>query len=156
MERAAKAPREAKRKTLLELVEFVNTVGSGENKGVIYNETTLPLVVEMVGANIFRSLPPQDDDYDPDEDEPWLDPSWPHLQIVYEFLLLVFWTCGCIAVCVCVRVRFSRARSVCLCVCVCVCVCVRRLPHILLMCPSSKRCTGHSQIDSVRKHSLAC
>ena len=25
--------------------------------------------------------------YDPDEDEPILEPSWPHLQYVYEFLL---------------------------------------------------------------------
>ena len=26
-------------------------------------------------------------EYDPEEDEPVLNPSWPHLQIVYEFLL---------------------------------------------------------------------
>jgi serine/threonine-protein phosphatase 2A regulatory subunit B' len=26
-------------------------------------------------------------DFDPEEDEPVLNPSWPHLQIVYEFLL---------------------------------------------------------------------
>jgi serine/threonine-protein phosphatase 2A regulatory subunit B' len=29
----------------------------------------------------------QTEDFDPEEDEPVLEPSWPHLQVVYEFLL---------------------------------------------------------------------
>ena len=45
------------------------------------------LSTNRVGANIFRALPPQVDDFDPEEDEPVLEPSWPHLQVVYEFLL---------------------------------------------------------------------
>lgn len=32
-------------------------------------------------------MPPQTEDYDPEEDEPILEPSWPHLQVVYEFFL---------------------------------------------------------------------
>ena len=41
--------------------------------------------------NAFRTLPPSTNpsgaEYDPEEDEPTLEPSWPHLQIVYEFFL---------------------------------------------------------------------
>lgn len=40
---------------------------------------------------MFRTLPPQvnpaGDAFDPEEDEPVLECAWPHLQIVYEFLL---------------------------------------------------------------------
>ena len=40
---------------------------------------------------MFRTLPPpvnpQGDAFDPEEDEPVLENAWPHLQIVYEFLL---------------------------------------------------------------------
>lgn len=32
-------------------------------------------------------MPPQTEDFDPDEDEPVLEPAWPHLQVVYEFFL---------------------------------------------------------------------
>ncbi|MCL7024228.1 hypothetical protein MKW94_010082 [Papaver nudicaule] len=47
----------------------------------------------MVSINIFRCLPPAShentgsDTNDPDEDEPYLEPAWLHLQIVYELLL---------------------------------------------------------------------
>lgn len=44
----------------------------------------------MVSVNIFRCLPPSSraTDYaDPEDDEKYLDPSWPHLQLVYEILL---------------------------------------------------------------------
>ena len=41
--------------------------------------------------NAFRTLPPSTNptgaEYDPEEDEPTLEPSWPHLQIVYELFL---------------------------------------------------------------------
>ena len=40
---------------------------------------------------MFRTLPPPvnpaGDAFDPEEDEPVLENAWPHLQIVYEFLL---------------------------------------------------------------------
>ena len=36
-------------------------------------------------ANLFRSLPPSrgadQENYDPDEEEPTLEPTWPHLQV---------------------------------------------------------------------------
>ena len=42
--------------------------------------------------NIFRTLPPPSNpgggfEYDPEEDEPTLEASWPHLQLVYELFL---------------------------------------------------------------------
>ena len=41
----------------------------------------------MVEANLFRALPAKTRDFNPEEDEPILEPSWPHLQAVYEFFL---------------------------------------------------------------------
>merc|ERR1719426_313219 len=45
--------------------------------------------MEMVSANIFRALPPtrKVSSASEDEDEPILESSWPHLQVVYEFFL---------------------------------------------------------------------
>lgn len=42
-----------------------------------------------MSANIFRPLPARSKDtpFDPEEDEPILEPAWPHLHIVYEFFL---------------------------------------------------------------------
>ena len=38
----------------------------------------------QIGCNIFRTLPPADSpDYDPEEDDPTLEASWPHLQVNY-------------------------------------------------------------------------
>lgn len=42
--------------------------------------------------NAFRTLPPASSagagvEFDPEEDEPALEPSWPHLQLVYELTL---------------------------------------------------------------------
>ena len=41
--------------------------------------------------NAFRALPPSTNptgaEFDPEEDEPTLESSWPHLQLVYEFIL---------------------------------------------------------------------
>jgi len=75
--------KELKRETLVELAEYVNTpIGQK-----IFTESLMPDIVEMVRANLFRTLPPQTDDFDPEEDEPAMEPSWPHLQVVYEFFL---------------------------------------------------------------------
>ncbi|MCI4389575.1 hypothetical protein PGIGA_G00099730 [Pangasianodon gigas] len=41
-----------------------------------------------ISTNLFRTLPPSDNpDFDPEEDEPTLEASWPHMQLVYEFFL---------------------------------------------------------------------
>ncbi|KAI8466674.1 MAG: protein phosphatase 2A regulatory B subunit [Monoraphidium minutum] len=77
--------KELKRQTLLELVDYANS-GAGK-----FSEAVSEDIVFMLKANLFRALPPprghDADGFDPEEEEPTLEPAWPHLQIVYEFLL---------------------------------------------------------------------
>ncbi|KAK0080166.1 hypothetical protein PV325_000358 [Microctonus aethiopoides] len=77
--------KEVKRGALLEMVEYVT-----KNKGVI-TESIYPEAVNMFAVNLFRTLPPSSNpngaEFDPEEDEPTLEASWPHLQLVYEFFL---------------------------------------------------------------------
>ncbi|KAJ8928214.1 hypothetical protein NQ314_019278 [Rhamnusium bicolor] len=66
--------KEVKRCTLNELVDYI-TGGRG-------------VLTEPISANLFRTLPPSENpDFDPEEDDPTLEASWPHLQLVYEFFL---------------------------------------------------------------------
>jgi serine/threonine-protein phosphatase 2A regulatory subunit B' len=84
VQRDARA-KEVKRQQLLELVEYI-----GKNKN-IYTEQVLQEIVHMVSYNLFRALPPKAEvtggGEGSDEDDPVFEPSWPHLQIVYEFFL---------------------------------------------------------------------
>lgn len=79
--------KEIKRQTLGELVDFIQ-LGLGK-----MSETMQEKLIRMISVNIFRSLPPSfyhntlANNTDPEEDDPYLDPSWPHLWIVYELLL---------------------------------------------------------------------
>ncbi|CAD5312607.1 unnamed protein product [Arabidopsis thaliana] len=79
--------KDIKRQTLLELVDYV---ASPNGK---FSETVIQEVVRMVSVNIFRTLNPQPrenkviDALDLEEEEPSMDPTWPHLQLVYEILL---------------------------------------------------------------------
>mmetsp|Transcript_34091 Transcript_34091/g.96633 ORF Transcript_34091/g.96633 Transcript_34091/m.96633 type:complete len:497 (-) Transcript_34091:439-1929(-) len=79
--------KELKRQTLLELVEYVN---AGQGK---FSEAVSEDIIFMLSSNLFRALPPSrshggdTENYDPEEEEPLLELAWPHLQIVYEFLL---------------------------------------------------------------------
>ena len=44
--------------------------------------------IAQIACNLFRTLPPSDNpDFDPEEDDPTLEASWPHLTLVYEFFL---------------------------------------------------------------------
>lgn len=44
--------------------------------------------VIKISLNLFRTLPPSENpDFDPEEDDPTLEASWPHLQLVYEVFL---------------------------------------------------------------------
>ncbi|KAI5643071.1 protein phosphatase 2A regulatory B subunit (B56 family) domain-containing protein [Phthorimaea operculella] len=73
---------EIKRATLGELVEYI-TGGRG-----VLTEPVYPEIIKMISANLFRTLPPSENpDFDPEEDDPTLEASWPHLQLVYEFFL---------------------------------------------------------------------
>ncbi|XP_019198597.1 PREDICTED: serine/threonine protein phosphatase 2A 57 kDa regulatory subunit B' beta isoform-like [Ipomoea nil] len=77
--------REIKRQMLSELIDLVHT-GSCKMNEIMQGD-----LVRMISANIFRCLPPPStagaDGGDPEEDDMFMDPSWPHLQLVYELLL---------------------------------------------------------------------
>jgi len=78
-----KLGKDLKRRTLLELVDYVNNAGGQK----IFNEAMMEDIMICVNKNICRALPPQTEDFDPEEDEPVLEASWPHLQVMYEFFL---------------------------------------------------------------------
>ncbi|KAJ1065957.1 hypothetical protein K5549_013470 [Capra hircus] len=72
--------KEVKRAALNELVECV-----GSTRGVLI-EPVYPDIIRMISVNIFRTLPPSENpEFDPEEDEPNLEPSWPHLQLLELF-----------------------------------------------------------------------
>ncbi|KAL5274311.1 PPP2R5D family protein [Megaselia abdita] len=77
--------KEVKRAGLHEMLEFVNS-----QNGVI-TEAIYPEAINMFAVNLFRTLPPSSNpngaEFDPEEDEPTLEASWPHLQFVYELFL---------------------------------------------------------------------
>ncbi|KAL4312643.1 hypothetical protein GQ457_01G016270 [Hibiscus cannabinus] len=79
--------KEIKRQTLLDLVEFIES-GSGK-----ITERSQEELIKMVGVNIFRCLPPAfhentgQEALEPEDEDPYSEPSWPHLQLVYELLL---------------------------------------------------------------------
>ncbi|XP_010244149.1 PREDICTED: serine/threonine protein phosphatase 2A 59 kDa regulatory subunit B' gamma isoform-like [Nelumbo nucifera] len=79
--------KDIKRQTLLELVDYIASVTSK------FNEISMQEITKMVAANLFRTFPSSNHEnklpetYDLEEEEPTTEPGWPHLQIVYEFLL---------------------------------------------------------------------
>ncbi|XP_060191622.1 serine/threonine protein phosphatase 2A 57 kDa regulatory subunit B' theta isoform-like [Lycium barbarum] len=79
--------KDIKRQTLVELVDYVSSANGK------FTETVIQELIKMVSSNLFRPLTPQPREnkvleaFDLDEDEPLMDPAWPHLQIVYEFFL---------------------------------------------------------------------
>ncbi|KAI9170207.1 hypothetical protein LWI28_024452 [Acer negundo] len=79
--------KDIKRQTLLEIVDYL-TSANGK-----FTETLMQEVIKMVSVNLFRPLIPQPrenkvlESFDLEEEDPLMDPAWPHLQIVYEFLL---------------------------------------------------------------------
>lgn len=79
--------KEIKRQTLIELVDFIQS-GSGK-----ITEANQAEMIKMISMNIFRCLPPAPhentgcENIESEEDDPLLDPAWPHLQPVYELLL---------------------------------------------------------------------
>ncbi|KAL0401916.1 UNVERIFIED_CONTAM: Serine/threonine protein phosphatase 2A regulatory subunit B' beta isoform [Sesamum latifolium] len=79
--------KEIKRQTLAELVDLVQ---SGSFK---MNEIMQEELIKMISVNIFRCLPPASHENtgseggELEEDEMFMDPAWPHLQLVYDILL---------------------------------------------------------------------
>ena len=78
--------KEIKRACLNELIEQLNMPKTG-----CLTEPVYPELIVMVSANIFRKLPTPSEkkinEIDQEEDEPNFDPSWPHLQLIYEVFL---------------------------------------------------------------------
>lgn len=78
--------KEIKRACLNEIVDYISVTKS------CLSEPVYPEIITMVSYNIFRTLPASSLDRigegaDQDEDEPFYEVSWPHLQVVYEFFL---------------------------------------------------------------------
>ena len=106
--------KEVKRNILNEMIEYVlearsnpsagggggggvngnSNGGGGGGGGSAITEAVYPAVVKMVEANVFRTLPPPSNpsgaEYDPEEDEPTLEASWPHLQVRVSFCFLFY------------------------------------------------------------------
>ncbi|XP_020817956.1 serine/threonine-protein phosphatase 2A 56 kDa regulatory subunit gamma isoform isoform X3 [Drosophila serrata] len=77
--------KEVKRAALHEMVDFLT------NQNGVITEIIYPEAISMFAVNLFRTLPPSSNpngaEFDPEEDEPTLESSWPHLQLVYELFL---------------------------------------------------------------------
>lgn len=79
--------KDIKRQTLLELVDYVSSPNGK------FAENAMQEIIKMISANLFRAFtsPPRENKvseaFDLEEEEPSMDPTWPHLQLVYEFLL---------------------------------------------------------------------
>ncbi|KAL3640066.1 hypothetical protein CASFOL_015034 [Castilleja foliolosa] len=79
--------KDIKRQTLVELVDYI---ASANGK---FTEPVMQEIVRMVSVNLFRTMSTQSrenkllEGFDLEEEEPLMDPTWPHLQVVYELLL---------------------------------------------------------------------
>ncbi|GFP94078.1 serine/threonine protein phosphatase 2a 57 kDa regulatory subunit b' theta isoform [Phtheirospermum japonicum] len=79
--------KDIKRQTLVELVDYI---ASANGK---FTEPVMQEIVRMVSINLFRTMSTQSrenkllEGFDLEEEEPLMDPAWPHLQVVYELLL---------------------------------------------------------------------
>ncbi|CAF2061073.1 unnamed protein product [Rotaria magnacalcarata] len=78
--------KEIKRACLNEIVDYITVTRN------CLTENAYPEVITMVSTNLFRILPPigadgVSDETGAEEEEPTLEASWPHTQIVYEFFL---------------------------------------------------------------------
>ncbi|KAJ8750451.1 hypothetical protein K2173_015590 [Erythroxylum novogranatense] len=70
------------------LIELIDYVSSGSAK---FTEPAIAAMCKMCTVNLFRVFPPKcrsnNTGGEADVEEPVFDPSWPHLQIVYDLLL---------------------------------------------------------------------
>jgi serine/threonine-protein phosphatase 2A regulatory subunit B' len=77
--------KEAKRKTLIELLEYLCS------ERPVFSDSVYSALLQMIAVNLFRTLSPQfnpiGDAFDPEEDEPVLELAWPHLHVVYELFI---------------------------------------------------------------------
>jgi|EP00945_MAST-04E_sp_MAST-4E-sp1_P003426 serine/threonine-protein phosphatase 2A regulatory subunit B' len=77
--------KEAKRLALLELVDYIDNMRNAFN-----DPQAVCDVINMIVCNICRALPARDENADEEEEEEhFMEPTWPHLSIVYELLLRI-------------------------------------------------------------------
>lgn len=72
-----------KRACLLDILQYIST------RRRVFTEAVYGPLFDMFTKNLFRALPignSKDVYYDQEEDAPFLEPAWPHLQHVYEIL----------------------------------------------------------------------
>lgn len=81
--RAQFKEKETKRRHLIDISEYISS-----SKHALNSKTCGPFM-EMIHKNIIRALPhnpPVDVIVEAEDDEPFYEPSWPHLQLVYDLL----------------------------------------------------------------------
>lgn len=76
---------EVKTQALRHMVEYLGMGQAG------FSESNYPMIIEAFAKNVLRPVPPATnpvgDEYDPEEDEDVLEPSWPHLQLAYDMFV---------------------------------------------------------------------
>ncbi|OLY83127.1 Serine/threonine-protein phosphatase 2A 56 kDa regulatory subunit delta isoform [Smittium mucronatum] len=75
----------AKRNALEQIIDYLGKYHIPKNEA-LYRQ-----IIKMISSNIFRNISSQSgingEPFDPEEDDPYLEPSWPHLELVYVFFL---------------------------------------------------------------------
>lgn len=72
---------EKKRQMLIDILEYIAAHSW-------YNEQTLKQCIKTISSNLFRSLPRSGKNPDVEED-PFEDPEWVHLQLIYDLTLRI-------------------------------------------------------------------
>ncbi|KAK1417291.1 hypothetical protein QVD17_26417 [Tagetes erecta] len=76
--------KDQKRQVLVEILDFL---GSDSIK---LTEPAMSAICKTCGDNLFREFPPKYSNSprgETEDEDPWFDPAWSHLQLVYEILL---------------------------------------------------------------------
>ncbi|KAJ0817408.1 putative protein phosphatase 2A, regulatory B subunit, B56, armadillo-like helical [Helianthus annuus] len=78
------AEKDQKRQVLVEILDFL------VSDSVKLTEPAMSAICKTCGDNLFREFPPKYSNSprgETEDDDPWFDPAWSHLQLVYEILL---------------------------------------------------------------------
>uniref|UniRef100_A0A1I8BIZ8 Uncharacterized protein n=1 Tax=Meloidogyne hapla TaxID=6305 RepID=A0A1I8BIZ8_MELHA len=85
------ASKEAKRLTLIELLDFFSQNDLKILNNNIWNSENIYLeIFELFSKNVIRDLPPNEDELNYEEDEDfdnYTDPAWEHLELIYNIFI---------------------------------------------------------------------